>query len=68
VRCLLVLAGLTSAAHAQTFSVLYNFGSNSGDPRDPQFEGIVAQGRDGNLYSSAPEFAHSKVVAGSLHL
>jgi uncharacterized repeat protein (TIGR03803 family) len=39
---------------AQTFSVLYNFGSNSGDPSKPAYSGIIAQGRDGNLYSTAP--------------
>jgi uncharacterized repeat protein (TIGR03803 family) len=37
--------------HAQTYSVLYNFGINSGDPT--MFEGIIAQGRDGNLYTTA---------------
>jgi uncharacterized repeat protein (TIGR03803 family) len=45
---------LTAITHAQTFSVLYNFGTNSGDPLQPAFEGIVAQGRDGNLYSTTP--------------
>jgi hypothetical protein len=44
---------LTTIAHAQTFSVLYNFGSKSGDPLDPGFQGIIAQGRDGNFYSTA---------------
>jgi uncharacterized repeat protein (TIGR03803 family) len=42
------------AIHAQTFSVLYNFGTNAGDPYQPTYSGIVAQGRDGNLYSTAP--------------
>ena len=47
---------LTVVAHAQTFSALYNFGSNSGDPYqgNPYYPEIVAQGRDGNLYSTAP--------------
>lgn len=36
------------------FSVLYNFGSGSGDPSKPNYSGILAQGRDGNLYSTAP--------------
>jgi uncharacterized repeat protein (TIGR03803 family) len=51
-----VLLVLIAAAglQAQTFSVLYNFGSNSGDPYGPSYSGIVAQGRDGNLYSTAP--------------
>jgi uncharacterized repeat protein (TIGR03803 family) len=49
---LLVAAGV---ADAQTYSVLYNFGSFSGDPYNPSYSGIVAQGRDGNLYSTAPK-------------
>jgi uncharacterized repeat protein (TIGR03803 family) len=52
----LLLVALATAAHAQTsVSVLYNFGSKSGDPRNPQYSGIIAQGRDGNLYSTAPK-------------
>ena len=50
----LVLAIAAGAVHAQTFSVLYNFGSNTGDPSKPAYSGIFAQGRDGNLYSTAP--------------
>jgi uncharacterized repeat protein (TIGR03803 family) len=42
-----------SFGSAQTLSVLYNFGSASGDPLNPQF-GAIAQGRDGNLYTTAP--------------
>jgi uncharacterized repeat protein (TIGR03803 family) len=49
----LAIAAATTVAHAQSFSVLYNFGSNAGDPYDPSYSGIVAQGRDGNLYSTA---------------
>jgi uncharacterized repeat protein (TIGR03803 family) len=49
----LVLAVFPPAAHAQTYKVLYNLGSHSGDPTNPQFPGIIAQGRDGNLYSTA---------------
>ena len=40
-------------AQAQTFSVLYNFGTDAGDPTHPSLSGIIAQGRDGNLYSTA---------------
>src|SRR5579864_865699 len=50
----LVLAIAAGVVQAQTFSVLYNFGSNSGDPYKPAYSGIIAQGRDGNLYSTAP--------------
>jgi len=41
------------AAYGQ-FSALYNFGSKTGDPENPENSGIIAQGRDGNLYSTAP--------------
>jgi uncharacterized repeat protein (TIGR03803 family) len=50
---LAVLVLATAVGYAQTFSVLYNFGSQSGDPSRPQNQGIVAQGRDGNMYSTA---------------
>ena len=49
-----MLVGAT-AAHGQSYSVLYNFGSNAGDPASPQ-NNIVAQGRDGNLYSTTPHY------------
>lgn len=42
------------AAYSQTFSVLYNFGNINGDPIQPSNPGMIAQGRDGNLYSTAP--------------
>ena len=51
---ILLLVALATAAHAQ-ISVLYEFGSKSGDPLNPQYSGIIAQGRDGNLYSTAPK-------------
>jgi uncharacterized repeat protein (TIGR03803 family) len=47
----LAVAGNTTA-HAQAFAVKYNFGSAANDPLQPYFSGIVAQGRDGNLYST----------------
>jgi uncharacterized repeat protein (TIGR03803 family) len=47
-----VLVLVTTAAYPQTFSVLYNFGTKSGDPLSPDLPGIVAEGRDGNLYST----------------
>ena len=50
-----VFAFAATVAHGQAYSVLYNFGSNSGggDPEQPSYSGIVAQGRDGNLYTTA---------------
>ena len=41
-------------ARAQTYSALYELGGKTGDPANPQYSGIIAQGRDGNLYSTAP--------------
>ncbi len=53
---LLTVAVLTVVAQGQTYSVLYNFspGTKSGDPANPQYSGIIAQGHDGNLYSMTP--------------
>jgi len=48
---MLVVATATEMAAAQTFSVLYNFGTNTGDPWEPG--ALVAQGRDGSLYSTS---------------
>jgi uncharacterized repeat protein (TIGR03803 family) len=39
--------------YAQTFSVVYSFGSQVGDPTNHASSGIIAQGRDGNLYSGS---------------
>jgi uncharacterized repeat protein (TIGR03803 family) len=51
-----MLAASAMALHAQTYTVLYNFGNVKCDPLDPQLSGIIAQGRDGNLYSSTGTF------------
>jgi len=34
--------------------VLYNFGSTATDPQGPESTSAIAQGRDGNLYSTTP--------------
>jgi uncharacterized repeat protein (TIGR03803 family) len=61
---LVFLAGIAfRAARAQTFSVLYNFGSHNGDPWNPQWSGIIAQGQDGNLYSTAPQDGDGSVFS-----
>jgi uncharacterized repeat protein (TIGR03803 family) len=52
---MLAVAAASIVARAQTFSVLYDFGTNTGDPVQPWSPGTIAQGRDGNLYSTAPE-------------
>jgi len=38
--------------HAQTFSVLTTFGVSSTAPLNPGGPGLIAEGRDGNLYST----------------
>lgn len=51
--CIFLMLLMSIFAGAQTFSVVYNFGSQNNDPVNPLYSGIIAQGRDGNLYSSA---------------
>ncbi len=51
VAVLLLTVATASPSHAQ-FSVLHNFGTKSGDGTNPSYSGIVAQGRDGNMYST----------------
>ncbi len=43
---------LVSSAGAQV-TLLYNFGTHAGDPAHPNYPGFVAQGRDGNLYTTS---------------
>src|ERR1700674_2560809 len=50
---LLLGVGASATAHAQTYTDLYNLGSKSDDPTDPGWLGLLAQGRDGNLYSTS---------------
>jgi hypothetical protein len=48
----LTLAGAAIPAQAQTYRVVYNFGSRANDPITPGAgPNFIAQGRDGNLYS-----------------
>jgi uncharacterized repeat protein (TIGR03803 family) len=49
---ILALILVPLSAFAQAYSVLYNFGTQSGDPGHPGNPGIIAQGRDGDLYST----------------
>jgi uncharacterized repeat protein (TIGR03803 family) len=48
-----MLALFSTLGQSQTFSVLYNFGTNSGDPQRPGTS--VTQGRNGHLYSTSPQ-------------
>jgi uncharacterized repeat protein (TIGR03803 family) len=51
--CVLVVLALVVTAVQAQVTVLYNFGSKTGDPLQPSYSGIVAQGRDGNLYTTS---------------
>src|SRR5438552_1229765 len=50
----IVIVAFGVAATAQTFSLLYNFGTNPGDPTNPYAPCAVVQGPDGNLYGTTP--------------
>ncbi len=54
-RRLLFATMMAVAAKGQTFTVLHNFSSQAGDPRQPLLPGVIAQGTDGNLYSTSPK-------------
>lgn len=49
---MLIVAG-SATVYAQTYTDLYNLGTNAGDPVNPAWMGLFAQGRDGNLYSTS---------------
>jgi uncharacterized repeat protein (TIGR03803 family) len=54
VLVVLTLTGAATPASAQTYKVVYNLGDNIGDPVDPAAgPNFIAQGRDGNLYSTS---------------
>jgi len=53
VLLVLIMAFLATTALSQTFSVLYNFGSTPGNPLSPVQPGTIAQGRDGNFYTTS---------------
>src|SRR4029077_4393540 len=69
-----MIAGVTPA-YSQ-FNVLYNFGTGgTSDPCQPLNSGIIAQGQDGNLYTTAPSCgtndggsAFQVTPAGAFHL
>ena len=46
-----LILGLAPLVPAQAFSVLTTFGATSVAPLNPGSPGLIAQGRDGNLYS-----------------
>lgn len=58
-----IFLSIDPSGHAQTFSVLYDFGSGSQDPVNPTYPGTIAQGRDGNLYSTSPNSLYGQGAA-----
>jgi len=50
--CLLVMGTAPSPLHSQTYTDLYNFGPCETEGCNPYYAGILAQGRDGNLYGT----------------
>jgi uncharacterized repeat protein (TIGR03803 family) len=50
---ILMVTASAITIHAQTYTDLYNLGSNSGDPANPAWIGLFTQGRDGNLYTTS---------------
>jgi len=46
----------TTSGTAQTYTDLYDMGATSAEPNDPIWSGVIAQGRDGNMYSTTPQF------------
>jgi uncharacterized repeat protein (TIGR03803 family) len=51
----LIVALAAMPAYAQTYSVLYNFGTRGGDPANPFWTGNITEGWDGNLYTTATQ-------------
>lgn len=51
----LAFAAMMASSAAQTYTVLYEFGSNGADPNCVQDVGVIAQGRDGNFFSTAAD-------------
>jgi uncharacterized repeat protein (TIGR03803 family) len=55
VMIVLTLAGAAIPAQAQTYTVLYSFGTKPNDPLQPHGPDAIAQGRDGNLWTTSAD-------------
>ncbi len=55
-----VMLVVTAMANAQTYTVLYNFGSHQGDPEAPT--GVLAQGSDGGIYGTSSPILNTAPV------
>jgi uncharacterized repeat protein (TIGR03803 family) len=49
----LMLSAFTIQAGGQTYTKLYTLGTNTNDPINPSFIGLMSQGRDGRLYTTS---------------
>ena len=55
-----LLFATASTLYAQTYKVLYSFGTTSGDPSEPYPPGMIAQSRGGYLFSTTDGGGFSK--------
>jgi uncharacterized repeat protein (TIGR03803 family) len=62
----LMLALANTSAHAQTFTVLYQFGQPGGPAYAGTASSIIAQGRDGDLYTTSAGLAHKFTPTGAI--
>jgi len=64
--CLLVLLA-AAAAPAQTLKVIYNFGTNPGDPVSAREISMIAQGQDGAFYGTSGQGGLNNGNAGCVY-
>lgn len=50
----LTVALTSTSSFGQTITSIRDFGEKTGDPLNPQYVGLIAQGRDGDMYSTTP--------------
>jgi hypothetical protein len=65
-RIALLLLVCTVTLTAQTYKVLYNFGSHPGDPGNP-YHNAITQGRHGYLYTAADDF-YTDAIGSAFYL
>src|SRR5881394_3336910 len=52
---LILLCCTVAKLNAQTLSILYNFGTNTGDPLYPTSVGLIAEAKDGSMLTTAQQ-------------
>ena len=53
-----------TVSYAQTYKVLYTFGTKAGDPSTPSYPGTIAQSRGGAMMSTAGNGAAFRITTG----